>query len=92
MSKPRCVVCRTRCKTFTALMAHMKQAQHNKPCICGSYHFPHRPGSGCCRTSPMTNYNYAKRSGVRGEVLEDAFFEDVLFGKFRSSAGGGCPF
>jgi hypothetical protein len=77
----RCVVCRTRRASFVSLLAHEKASGHRSPCHCGGYHFPHRPGGGCCASAPYPNLSRARREKVDADTLIEAFLEDALFGR-----------
>lgn len=65
----RCPECRTRRATAFSMMMHIKTKKH-KPCLCGGYHYPHRPGSPCCVSNPWAEYYDAERRGYSAEVLE----------------------
>ena len=64
----RCPACRTRRATFTALLQHVKHSGH-AVCRCGGYHYPHRPGSGCCMQSPMGAIRAAEREDAPTSVV-----------------------
>jgi DNA-directed RNA polymerase subunit RPC12/RpoP len=48
-----------------------KERQRRKPCLCGGYHFKHRPGSKCCEMNVMHPYHRAAREGAPEEFLLD---------------------
>lgn len=88
----RCGICGTRRATFVSLLNHKRNSGHNKPCTCGGYHFPHRPGSGCCDTAPYPTLRRAQREGATGDDLTDAFIEDALFGNHKPTTQKETPF
>ena len=45
------------------MMAHVKASGH-KLCDCGGYHFPHREGSPCCHSNPMSALHAAASAGT----------------------------
>ncbi len=58
----RCPGCRTRRKDPSLLLRHIQQSGH-KACTCGGYWYPHRPGSPCCESNPMSDVHVAMRRG-----------------------------
>lgn len=79
----RCPVCVTRCATFTSMLKHQQQWGHTRPCSCGGYHFPHRPGSPRCESNPYVRYNRARTEGANYVEQLDAFIEDTLFNEHQ---------
>lgn len=77
----RCVVCRTRRTTFSAMAAHSLLTGHHKPCVCSGYHHPHRPGSPCCDDAPYPTASRARAYGGSPEDELEGFIADALFGK-----------
>lgn len=59
----RCPQCRTRRASYASMMAHVKASGH-KLCDCGGYHFPHREGSPCCHSNPMSALHAAASAGT----------------------------
>lgn len=45
------------------------QATGHRVCVCGGYHYPHRPGSPCCVANPLSIMYLAARSGEPQESL-----------------------
>ena len=66
------------------MMAHVKASGH-KLCDCGGDHFPHREGSPCCHSNPMSALHAAARAGATAEELEDIFFDIVLTSPKRTA-------
>jgi hypothetical protein len=62
------------------MIEHKEKSGHRKPCTCGGYHYPHRPGSPCCETNKHPTYHRALREGSSDEDIIDAFIDDALFG------------
>jgi hypothetical protein len=52
------------------MQKHIKDHNH-KLCICGGYHFAHRPGSPLCIENPMSGLLLAERAGATEEELLD---------------------
>jgi len=88
----RCGICGTRRASFVSLMKHQGDKGHQKPCTCGGYHFPHRPGSPCCEGNAYVTLERAKRAGASHEELLEAFISDALFGKHKPNLNQECPF
>ena len=88
----RCIVCRTRRATLAAMAEHQQSSGHRRPCTCGGYHYAHRPGSPMCEANSWVNYNRARREGLRGDDLLDAWLEDALFGHHTPPKDQTCPF
>lgn len=64
----RCPECRTR-RTKHALMAsHIRESGH-RLCLCGGYHYKHRPGSPYCERNPVSIIYLAARGGEPEESL-----------------------
>ncbi len=42
------------------MLAHVQASGHSL-CGCGAYHYPHRPGSGCCVLNPLGALHDAAR-------------------------------
>lgn len=78
----RCPACRTRFATWVAMKEHVEKTGH-RLCLCGGYHYPHRPGSPQCEENPMAAYNIAKAQGASDEELDDIEMDIMLFGKGR---------
>lgn len=70
----RCPACRTRRATFTTLVAHIRHSGH-KVCLCGGYHFAHRPFSRYCDQLPMAPAHRAERDGATPEQVEEIALE-----------------
>lgn len=66
----RCPGCRSRRASFVSLLAHVKQSGHTL-CKCGSYHYPHRPRSGCCEKNPMGLVRSAERADAPQYVVDE---------------------
>lgn len=64
----RCPQCRTRRKSFKLFTQHLEDSGH-KLCICGGYHYAHRPGSPYCVQNPMSEVLEASRRGEGIDVL-----------------------
>ena len=89
----RCPVCVTRRTTFAAMQRHKAATGHLAPCNCGGYAFPHRPGSGCCELNPYAEFNAARRAGLRGDDLLDAFIDSTMNGRHKPvPPGAPIPF
>ena len=86
----RCPVCVTRRATFASMLKHKQSAGHHKPCGCGGYHYPHRPGSPRCETNPYVRYHCARTEGATYDEQLEAFIEDALFNKHKPTTE--CPF
>jgi len=68
----RCPECRTRRRDYGLFTQHLRETGH-KVCICGGYHYKHRPGSPFCVANPMSPALLASRYGASGsEVAEIA--------------------
>lgn len=50
------------------LKRHIAATGH-RVCICGGYHYPHRPGSPYCTKNPLSIMYLAARSGEPEESL-----------------------
>lgn len=50
-----------------------KERRNRKACGCMGYHFPHRPGSGCCDSNPAARENRMKREGHDEEASKCPF-------------------
>lgn len=88
----RCLVCRTRRVSFASMVDHERASGHKGPCLCGGYHYHHRPGSPTCWTNPYNRTAAARREGVSGDDLLDAFIDDALFNVHKPSKDNKCPF
>lgn len=68
----RCPECRTRRRDYGLFTQHLRETGH-KACICGGYHYKHRPGSPFCVANPMSAALLASRYGASdSEVAEIA--------------------
>lgn len=86
----RCPVCRTRRTTAVAMREHLRKWEdHDQVCVCGGYHYPHRPGSPCCVENPLAHVNRALRAG---EELDPIDIEVELAWHNRSRPVAQCPF
>lgn len=106
----RCSRCRTRntFKKALADYARPKHCRHcnhahfyvdkerlnRKPCVCGGYHFVHRPGGGACVLSKTREYHIAKRGGNAAEIAEARMNCVVEHGAFttRAKVNAEAPF
>ena len=88
----RCCTCGTRRATRVSLIAHQRKSGHGRPCTCGGYHFPHRPGSPNCDDHPYVRYNRALREKATPDELLDAFIDDALFNKHPTTTQNEAPF
>jgi hypothetical protein len=66
----RCPDCRTRRADYHLFTRHTQQTQH-RHCLCGGYHYKHRPGSPYCIRNPWSEYREAVRQGADEDVLAD---------------------
>lgn len=64
----RCPECRTRRKDYGLFTQHLRESGH-RVCICGGYHYAHRPGSPYCYSNPLSALLHADRQGIAGEDL-----------------------
>ena len=71
----RCNECRTRCASFVSLIAHRKAHPACRPCNCGGYHFPHRPGSPYCYQNPKAALRHALRRCDNDEEILDVLVD-----------------
>lgn len=70
------------------MLAHIKSSGHAL-CICGGYHYAHRPGSAFCRENLWSDVRHADRAGeAEGVLLEIA--AHIAFD--NPGRGGPCPF
>lgn len=78
-SWPRCPVCGTRRRTAKQLLDHFRTSGH-KPCTCGGYHYPHRPGSPYCDQRPESGVLRALRDGWEpsNDELTDAQIDAIF--------------
>lgn len=82
MAQPyRCPVCRTRRKSFMALVQHCIDHGH-RVCTCGGYDYPHRLGSPCCDAHPMAPVYRAMRAKEDFD-LEEIEMDCVWYGTGR---------
>lgn len=66
----RCPECRTRRADWHLFRKHVQEAEH-EVCVCGGYHYAHRPGSPYCVRNPWSEYREAERQGASPEILKD---------------------
>lgn len=59
----RCPECRTRRKDPALFTKHLQDTGH-RLCICGGYHYAHRPGSPYCVKNPTSALHEASRHGA----------------------------
>lgn len=78
----RCPGCRTRRATWGGLHRHI-EASGCEVCRCGGYHYPHRPGSPCCKLNPNSAVHDAMRSGATDEDLWEIQLDTVWHGAGR---------
>lgn len=89
----RCIVCRTRRATFAAMVEHTTESGHRRPCRCGGYHFPHRPGSPLCEQHPYVRRNRALSEGASREDVLDAYLDDIFLNTHQpTQKDSPCPF
>ena len=66
----RCPQCRTRRKDHGLFTQHLRESGH-RLCICGGYHYAHRPGSPYCEQNPWSELRDAIRRDYSDEALMD---------------------
>lgn len=66
----RCPECRTRRRSHGLFTQHLRESGH-KACICGGYHYKHRPGSPYCVHNPMSAAFLASRYGASDEEVAE---------------------
>ncbi len=88
----RCTVCRTRRATFSAMLEHVAESGHRRPCDCGGYHFPHRVGSPLCEQHPYVRRNRALAEQASREDVLEAYLDDIFFGDHKPARDQACPF
>lgn len=65
----RCPECRTRRKDYDLFTRHLRESGH-RVCVCGGYHYAHRPGSPLCHKNPESVLLEALARGEPEEVLQ----------------------
>lgn len=88
----RCIVCRTRRASFASMQRHAAATHHTAACTCGGYHYPHRPGSGCCERNVWAELRQAERDSASEEELLDAFIGCTLRDGHKPSTQKEAPF
>lgn len=88
----RCFICGTRRATFLSLLKHRRDKGHDKPCLCGGYPFPHRPGSPTCDSNPYVRSNRALREGATEDDWLEARIDDILFNEHKPITQKEAPF
>lgn len=73
----RCPECRTRRRSHGLFTQHLRESGH-KACICGGYHYKHRPGSPYCVHNPMSAALLASRYGASDEEVADIALDLAL--------------
>lgn len=73
----RCPECRTRRRDHGLFTQHLRETGH-KACICGGYHYKHRPGSPFCMANPMSPALLASRYGASDVEVADIALEISL--------------
>lgn len=86
----RCPECRTRRTGWLSLLAHCDSAGHAL-CLCGGYHYAHRPGSPYCTKNPWRDVKHAERAGESLETLQE-IAADIAFDNPGRASITGCPF
>lgn len=64
----RCPECRTR-RVDPRLMSQHRVHCKRPLCLCGGYHYAHRPGSALCEQNPVSILYIAARQGESDESL-----------------------
>lgn len=85
----RCPDCRTRRTGWLFLLAHCREKGHAL-CLCGGYHYAHRPGSPFCEANPMADVRHADRAGEPPDVLRQMAV-DIAFENHGETTSV-CPF
>lgn len=90
----RCPECRTRRRSHGLFTQHLRESGH-KACICGGYHYKHRPGSPYCVHNPMSAALLASRYGASDDevaeiALDLALSPSTAAAKPRKAMA--CPF
>jgi hypothetical protein len=88
----RCNECRTRRTSIQLLLKHQAISKDCKPCKCGGYHHPHRPGSPYCESNPRAPLRHALRVVETDEDVLELLIEWSLDGGAPDGVGGECPF
>lgn len=90
----RCPECRTRRRDQKLFTQHLRETGH-KACICGGYHYKHRPGSPFCAANPMSGALLASRYGASDEEVAEIALELSLTAKPKTTPtrqAVACPF
>ena len=66
----RCPSCRTRRTSFKSLLEHVHRHGHHA-CVCGGYHYKHRPGSPLCKVNTLSPLRLAALAGASDAELMD---------------------
>jgi len=73
----RCPECRTRRRNHGLFTQHLRESGH-KACICGGYHYKHRPGSPYCVQNPMSAALLASRYGASDDEVAEIALDLAL--------------
>lgn len=90
----RCPECRTRRRSHALFTQHLRESGH-KVCICGGYHYQHRPGSPYCERNPQSAALLASRYGASDEEVADIALDLALApppAAARPRKATACPF
>lgn len=92
----RCPECRTRRRDYGLFTQHLRESGH-RLCICGGYHYQHRPGSPFCEKNPYSPALLASRYGATDAEVKEIEAEiaaelALSLSKRQASANAPCPF